>query len=260
MIILNRKRAWNSYLKQARIPFPTTVSDAMKALPASNITVVAYHTNDAFYTQEAKRLCASAARLNIPMKITVVEDQGGWVKNTSFKSAFLKKERAEIRGAILYVDVDAVFHRSPLESLVNLNCDIAVCYDVQDKHLMSGTLFLQDTPEAMQLMTEWNKECQQRASVWDQRVLQDILINDRALSEPLYRVSELPIEYCWIFDRECNLKQNINHVYIEHLQASRSIQDEQIRQKKFRWLSLRKKSVQRRIDRVTEVETILFPK
>lgn len=258
MFILKRKRAWSSYAKKAKVSFPLVIDNKIKASLESNVTVVAYHTRDELYTHEAKRLYASAARLDIPVKITVIDDQGGWIKNTSFKAAFLQKMRTEIRGPILYVDVDAVFHRSPLESLADISCDIAVCHDIQDGHLMSGTLFLQDTSRAMELMVEWNEKCKQRTNVWDQKVLEDILTNNKNLSKPYYKVSELPIEYCWVFDRECNLKQSNGVVYIEHLQASRSIQDEQRRKKSYSWFHLRKKSVQRRIDRISEIENILF--
>ena len=260
MIVLSRKRAWNSNVKQAQIPFPRYVDDEMKALCKSNVTVVAYHTNDPFYTHEAKRLYASAVRLNINIEITVIDSYGDWIKNTSFKSSFLEKKRKEIRGPILYIDVDAIFHRSPLESLVNLECDIAVCHHLKDGHLMSGTLFLQDTPMAMDLMNKWSKSCKERVDVWDQKVLQDLLIVDKALKKPNYQIVNLPIEYCWIFDSVCTLNQNVEKIYIEHLQASRSIKEEERLKNKFCWLSIRKKSVQRRIDRVTEVEKILFSK
>lgn len=258
MIIFNRKRAWNSYVKQAKIPFPTIISNEKKALNNSHITVVAYHTDDDLYTHEAKRLCASAERLNFQVELTIVNDLGDWLKNTSYKSVFLKKAREEIRGPILYVDVDAVFHRSPLESLINIDCDIAICRDLQDGHLMSGTILLNDTKKTLELMTEWEKSCKFRVDVWDQKVLDDILTRDKLSTNSYYKVSELPVEYCWIFDRESNLKRHNDVVYIEHLQASRSVLDEQRFKQKRRWFHLRSKSVQRRIDRVIEIEKILF--
>lgn len=260
MIILKRNRAWNADIKKATIPFPKMVFENMMAQSGSNVTVVAYHTNDTFYTHEAERFRASAERLNIKVDITVVENHGNWIKNTSFKSAFLEMKRREIRGPLLYVDVDAVFHHSPLEYLNNFQCDIAVCHDLEDGHLMSGTLFLNDTQEALDLMKEWNKSCKQRVDVWDQRVLEDILQEDKLLTESKYAVAELPREFCWIFDCKSNLEQNSKKIYIEHLQASRSIKEKEGLKEKFFWLSFRKKSVQRRLDRVKEIESILFSK
>ncbi|WP_100113978.1 putative nucleotide-diphospho-sugar transferase [Snodgrassella alvi] len=253
MIRIGRKRAWSSNLKQVKVPFPVVITKAMEATPESQVTVVAYHTNDELYSNEAKRLYASALRLNIPVRITVIESQGNWIKNTSFKSDFLQKIRHELRGPILYVDVDAVFHRSPLEYLSALDCDIAFCRDLQDGHLMSGTLFLQDTTLAIELMDEWSKQCKLRPDVWDQKVLQDIIDNN--INQQKYHIQELPISFCWIFDRESNLKQSVEYIYIEHLQASRSAGNEL----KTKWFNIRKKKVQRRIDRISEVENVLFP-
>lgn len=254
MIKLPRRRAWKSNLKQAKIPFTLTITKAMEASIDSKVTVVAYHTNDFLYTNEAKRLYASASRLNIPINITVIETQGDWIKNTSFKSAFLQNKRFELRGPILYVDVDAVFHRSPLEYLSNIDCDIAVCRDLEDDHLLSGTLFLQDTKRANMLMNEWSKQCRLRPDVWDQKVLQDILDSDKNSAKHKYQVYELPISLCWIFDQECNLKQLNDVIYIEHLQASRSVYEEL----EAKWSILRRKKVQRRIDRILEIEKVLF--
>lgn len=254
MIKLPRKRAWKANLKQAKIPFPVTVTKAMQATSDSQVTVVAYHTNDILYTNEAKRLCASAARLKIQTNITVIESQGDWNKNTSFKSAFLEQKRLELRGPLLYVDVDAVFHRSPLEYLLSLDCDIAVCRDLDTGQLLSGTLYLQDTQQTIMLMNEWSRQCKLRPEVWDQKVLQDILDRDKNSLENKYHVHELPISLCWIFDSESNLKKSFEEIYIEHLQASRSL-NEGLQSK---WSILRRKKVQRRIDRVVEIEKVLF--
>lgn len=256
MITLGRKHAWRDSNRQVVVPFPQTVAEEMKATDDAAVTVVAYHTNDDFYSNEARRMCASAARLGIDVKTTVVPSQGDWVKNTSFKSAYLQSEREAVRGPMLYVDVDAVFHRSPLAYLAELDCDVAAYYDLGDGHLVSATLFLQDTPAVKQLLAEWHRQCQARPDVWDQQVLQDILDADQAQTTPQYRIHRLPVGFCWIFDREDNLRAGQQAVYIEQLQAGRAV-SEAVRTKG-KLFSLRKSRVQRRIDRVLQIEQILF--
>ena len=256
MFKLRRQHAWRKANRQVVVPFPKIVTSELKAGVDSVVTVVAYHTDDELYRNEARRMCASAARLGIHAKITVVPSQGDWVKNTSFKSNYLLRERELVRGPMLYVDVDAVFHRSPLDYLAQLDCDIAAYYDLSDDHLVSATLFIQDTPAAKALLAEWNRQCQLRPQIWDQQVLQDILANDQQLEEPNYRLIRLPVGFCWIFDREHNLNAEKQFVYIEQLQAGRMVSEE-IRTAG-RFFYIRKSKVQRRIDRVKEIEQVLF--
>lgn len=246
---------WCIGRREVKVLFPDRVTEDMKVGSDNPITVVAYHTDDELYTGEAKRMCASAQRLGMNVKVTVVPSQGDWVKNTSFKAEFLQRERETIRGPILYVDVDAVFHRSPLAYLEQLDCDIAAYYD-KESSLFSGTLFIQDNLAAQNLLAEWNQQCKACPEVWDQQVLQDVLTADAVKSQPQYRVYRLPVGFCWIFDRKDNLLEGKQPVYIEHLQASRSVREALRTQgKKFVW---RRSRVQRRINRIVEIERILF--
>lgn len=239
-----------------KVPFPEVVTEDMKVGEENQITVVAYHTDDELYTSEAKRMCASAQRLGMNVKITVVPSQGDWVKNTSFKAEFLQRERETVRGPMLYVDVDAVFHRSPLAYFQQLDCDVAAYYDVGEGHLISATLFFQDTLGAKQLLMEWNRQCKEHPEVWDQQVLQNVLEADAVRLDPHYHVHRLPVGFCWIFDRKDNLLASKQPIYIEQLQASRSVRETiRTQGKKFSW---RRSRVQRRINRIVEIERILF--
>lgn len=256
MFKLKRRHAWRAKNLQVIVPFPEAVGADLQAEPDSPVTVVAYHTDDELYRNEAKRMCASALRLGIKVKTTIVPSQGDWVKNTSFKSSYLLNERQLVHGPMLYVDVDAVFHRSPLAYLAQLDCDLAVHYDLGDGHLISATLFFQDTPAVAELLTKWHQQCQARPEVWDQKVLQDILEEDQQSSQPRYRVAQLPVGFCWVFDRENNLKADKQPVYIEQLQAGRMVDDKT--QHRGKWFALRKSKVQRRLDRIQTIESILF--
>jgi hypothetical protein len=256
MIKLGRKYAWRKGNRRVVVPFPEVISDDMKATSLDKVTVVGYHTDDVFYTNEARRMMVSANRLGIDVKITVIPNKGGWEANTSFKAAYLQQERDLVSGPMLYVDVDAVFHRSPLKFLSRLDCDIAVYYDLGDGHLVSATLFLQDTVAVRDLLAEWNRQCKAHPEIWDQQVLQSIIEKDQIAAQPRYKVYQLPVGFCWIFDREDNLRARQQKVYIEQLQAGRIVSEEL--RSKGKWLTIRKSKVQRRIDRINEIELILF--
>lgn len=256
MIKLGREYAWRAKNRRVVVPLAKVVTEEMKASAGDDVTVVAYHTDDEFYTHEAKRMCASAERLDIRVKTTTIPNQGGWEANTSFKSAYLLRERDLVSGPMLYVDVDAVFHISPLKYLAGLDCDIAVYYDLGDGHLVSATLFFQDTKAVRHLLAEWNQQCIAHPEIWDQEVLQLVIAADQASARPRYKVFHLPVGFCWIFDREDNLRAPKQQVYIEQLQAARVVHENMRTSGKL--FSIRKSKVQRRMDRIREIEDILF--
>ncbi len=211
--------------------------------------VVAFHTTDPIYSNEAKRMLASAQRLELKTDITPVQSTGKWVRNASMKAEFLAKQRANHRGSLLYVDVDAVFHRNPWPQLTQLDADIAVYYE-ENGRLLAGTIFIADTPATQDLLNEWAKRCNANPDIWDQMVLEEILAEDMVMARPQYRVARLPVSFCWIFDKSDNL--STSEVFIEHLQASR---ENSYKPSLFRPMKSRLK---RRRDRTAEIEKILF--
>lgn len=255
MFSLKKLSAWNPAQKSVLADFADVVPETIKA-KHYKATVVAFHTDDEFYTLEAKRLSASARRLNIDVQVTVVPNAGSWVKNAALKARFLQKVRQNIRGPLLYVDVDAVFHRSPFEYLESLNCDIAAHYDCSDAHLISATLYLNDTASVQELLNQWVLQCELQPEAWDQKVLEDLLAESLNSERPTYQVHPLPVVFCWVFDREHNAEfQQGLPVFIEQLQASR-----ELKEKKRTWFVKQRCSdnTRRRIDRTQQIEAVLF--
>lgn len=217
-------------------------------LAAMGMTV-AFFTRDSIYETEKNRLVRSAERLQLPVDAQAIDTTGSWVRNAAMKPGVLVGMRRKHRGPMLYVDVDAVFHRNPWPSLAALDCDIAA-YHEPDGHLLSGTLYINDTPAAATLLDEWAAACGANPDEWDQLVLERILAEDAARAEPRYRQARLPVAYCWIFDKIDNAASA--QVYIEHLQASR---ESQPLKGLFRKPG---RNVRRRRDRIRTIEKILF--
>jgi hypothetical protein len=210
--------------------------------------VVAFYTANSLYEKEAERMVASARRLGLVVATSSITSAGSWVRNAAMKPTFLLAERQKRRGALLYVDVDAVFHRNPWADLAAYDCDIAVYYSAEGE-LIAATILISDTPAAERLIALWKEKCDANPDIWDQKVLQQILENDAASESPQFRVQCLPVSYCYIFDRITN--EPVKQVIIEQLQASREAKQERQRFGRVR------KHLNRRRDRVRQIEEIL---
>lgn len=227
-------------------PFPK-FHELPKAEPVLG-EVVAFFTANSFYEQEAERMVASARRLGLTVATSSITSAGSWVRNAAMKPTFLLTERQNRRGSLLYVDVDAVFHRNPWANLATYDCDIAVYYTAEGE-LITATILISDTPATEQLIARWKEKCDGDPDIWDQKVLQQILEDDAPSGSPQFRVQRLPVSYCYIFDRVTN--EPVKQVIIEQLQASR-----EATQKRQRFGRVRK-HLNRRRERVRQIEEIL---
>jgi hypothetical protein len=242
--ILDIFRASKMKHRAMKAPFPR--ANQLVKSAATDVRVVAFHTPDDFYAAEAQRMRHTAQRLGMKVDLTQVDCRGAWVKNASSKASFLLSERSAKTGPLLYVDVDAVFHRDPWPDLLSHDCDIAVFR--QDDRLIAATILLNDTQACAELLTRWKQACDADPEIWDQVALQSILDEDRMSTSPQYKVFELPVSYCWIFDR---LKNGaLGTVYIEQLQASRETSKAPVRRREAAML-------RRRQQRVAEISAIL---
>ena len=232
------------------VPFPTQNDLASRSaiVGSTGGQIVAFYTTDSIYEAEARRMVTSAKRLGLAVSPTPMQSTGSWVKNASMKAEFLLAERKATRGPLLYVDVDAVFHRDPWPALLEYDCDISVYYH-PDGRLASGTILINDTPSAHKLIAVWRDRSNANQEIWDQVVLQEIIAEDLQSGKPKYRVKKLPVSFCWIFDRLTNGLPET--VYIEHLQASR---EAKIKPRLFGRID---GHVARRRERTTDIELIL---
>jgi hypothetical protein len=249
--ILNKIRPWTAQQRALIVPFPAEqdLADRKSKATTSDGPIVAFFTEGSFYEQEKERMAHSAERIGLKVHATGVPSAGSWVLNAGLKPGFLLQERQRLRGPMLYVDVDAVFHRNPWPELRQLECDLAVYYEGGER-LISATILINDTPGAAELIERWREGCVAQPDMWDQLVLEQIIAEDAAGAEPQFRVVKLPASFCWIFDRPEN--GPVGDIFIEQLQASREAT------KRKRWFGRIGKRLTRRRDRVEEIERILY--
>lgn len=243
-------RPWTAQQRALIVPFPARQDLERRKSAATDADgpVVAFFTAGSFYEQEEKRMARSAERIGLKVLATALPSAGSWVLNAGLKPGFLTQERSRLRGPLLYVDVDAVFHRNPWPELRKLDCDIAAYYETNGR-LVSATILINDTPAAAQLLELWRQGCVANPEMWDQLVLEHIIAEDEKSVHPQFRVVKLPVSFCWIFDRVEN--ESVAEVYIEQLQASREAK------KRKRWFGRIGKRLKRRRDRIDEIERIL---
>lgn len=242
--------AWSPEHKRVVVEFPNNLELKRRSLSGeSGGTIVGFFTRDGVYEAEKNRLSKSAELLGLPVDIAEMKSAGSWVRNAGMKPAVLVEMRKKHRGPLLYVDVDAVFHRNPWPGLAHLDCDMAAYYEPAG-NLLSGTLFINDTPAAAEMLDEWVRASADAPDEWDQRVLGRIVAEDAARCSRRYRFQTLPVSYCWVFDKIDN--PPCGEIFVEHLQASREAK------KRKRMFGRVGKGVKRRRHRVQAVERVLF--
>jgi hypothetical protein len=166
-----------------------------------NFIIVSYFTVGTPYATVAHDyLIPTLEMARINCDVRGVISQGSWIKNTSFKSTFVRQMLDKHPNFdIVFVDCDAEVVRFPF-LFMNIpdEFDIAVHYldrgswydnGNTGKELLSGTIYFRNNENARRIVDNWVEESKSQ-NEWDQKVLQRVLENEK--------VFDLPLEYCYI--------------------------------------------------------------
>lgn len=204
--------------------------------------VIACYSINTPYEEEAKILSASLRRVGMPHEITGFVSNGDWYDNTAYKARFIRDMRHQMKGPLLYVDVDAFFHEncedyfnSLAGSSVRL-IDLGVHYfngpagghdrsqvnpNGEGTRLLSGTLYLGDTMPCRELLQMW---CSMNAVLRDGGCKegggQKNLWYLTTCMGPRLKIHRLPGRYCYVFDKPWAYHTTEPRI-IEHTIASR---------------------------------------
>lgn len=184
------------------------------------LQVIGFYTDDRLYSEHAKLMEASLKRFGINPYLEKVS-ANDWQKVIAFKPEFIHRACEKYPDQpILYIDADAFVHKDIREDFAKISEDIAVHY-FEDKDLASGTLFINATPNARNLVREWAVRMRENPDVWDQKVLEDLV--DEWLLKGRLTLNKLGSEYTYIFDLTPKryASKSLGQPIIEHLQASR---------------------------------------
>lgn len=186
--------------------------------------IVSFYT-PGYYAQVAnQRLLPSLRALGLDHDVREVFLGEGWAKRTQFKAEFLQHMRAEhIDQDLLWVDVDAVVHADPFETLRDgyQYCDLAAHY-LRGEELLSGTLWMPAAGmRTDELLDEWRTVNERGGKeAWDQRNLQAAIAELQQTGH--LAIAELPPQLCFIHDTMRRLHPGVTPI-IEHFQASREV-------------------------------------
>lgn len=165
-----------------------------------------------FYTPEYKpcadELELSLNKYNLKYEIRPIKSLGSWEKNCNYKPIFIREMMEKYKTPIVWLDADATVESYPL-LFDNITADIAVHFR-RGLELLSGTIFLNNTDEARQLVDIWVKEAQSKLHELDQISLKYSVDCWKG------KLMKLPERYCNIFDL-----MNVPNPVITHHQASR---------------------------------------
>ena len=180
---------------------------------------ISYYTKNTDYVNHVERLVNSLNALELPFYVRGIEDRGSWKKNVAYKPEFIKEMLDLHKKPLVFLDADAEVLKPPIlfDELTN-EYDLGVHYrdnpNVSKPELLSGTIWVNYTPEARILLEIWKDRT--RAELEHYTQPQQIL--DASIREfPPVKVYELPKEYTRIFDA-----QEMGEAVIQHNQASRA--------------------------------------
>jgi len=174
---------------------------------------VSFYTKGTGYENEAKKLIASLRAFGIRHEVDEIDSRGSWINNVRYKVDFILNKLITHKRDIVWVDADAIINRRPvlLRNLKNLSAHFRLRKD-GTKELLTGTLFVPYTEQAIEIMRAWKETTETMPDTWEQKTLQGIY---NACGGNGFDI--LPKSYCHIFDSGGDVSES----HIVHYQASR---------------------------------------
>ena len=187
---------------------------------------ISYFTQHTPYEQVMKDyLEPSLKKWGLKYDIQGLPSLGSWSPNVALKPKFILDMLNKHDEDVIFLDADATIESFP-KLFETLSADINVAAHYLDwktwygkgnkKELLTGTLFLQNTPTIKSLCQEWH-ETAKNTNRWEQTVLENILKERMDI-----KIYELPLSYCYIKSRPGNKQPLVllNPVILHH-QCSR---------------------------------------
>lgn len=189
--------------------------------------IVSYYTKDTLYQLEVQNLIASCEKWGLEHHIESITSFGSWDRNCCYKPFFIMEKMQQFKRPLFWVDADAVFEREPKwQNVFAKDLAIRLNKDLGDDHpskVISGSVFINATPNAARVLKLWGQECinsfsdpERMEEVWDQIALRDVVKREGLGAD----IGFLPLEYSAIVGNSSDEKE-VGEVVIAHYQASR---------------------------------------
>ena len=183
-------------------------------------TIISYYTKETAYEEQVQRLIASCEKFNLSYSIDGIPNLGTWERNCCYKPKYILQKLTDLRKPVLWLDADAEIAVKPT-IFEDFSPDVAlhIAKHLPDDHpskMTSGTIYLNHTLDAHNILKEWDKECetllQSDPEIWDQIALRNVILKSQADVHPLSK------SYYMVYDK---WKEG-EEVFIYHYQASRT--------------------------------------
>ena len=167
---------------------------------------------------------------DISHHIEPIESLGSWDLNTRYKAEFLLEMSYAFNTPIVWLDADAEVLQYPyLFDGLSDKCDMAVYRD-QQRQLLSGTIFINNTDKAREILELWileNKAA--HISIYEQYNLANVLRAAEAIDRP-FNIFNLPVEYVYLKKIDKGYVEQVPEDDVDpiifHHQASRRLKKE----------------------------------
>ena len=188
-----------------------------------------------FYTKNTpyeivihKYLIPSLIKFDLKHDIEGIDDLGDWNANAGYKSTLIKEMMLKYKEDICFLDADARILKYPeLLFKIPIQYDLAVHFLNWEKfwrgkdggnkfELLSGTMVMKYCQSNLDLIDKWIYNFEQQKNIWEQKVLEELVVND-----PKQRVYNLPASYCAITKPGGTIPSYIGEPVIQHFQVSR---------------------------------------
>ncbi len=187
-------------------------------------TIISFYTPNTGYEKEIEGLMTSCEKHDLPYSIDPIPNFGTWEKNCCFKPKYILKKLLDLQGPILWLDADAiVFQRPTLFEGLDVDVALRIVNELPDDHpskMISGTLFFNHTPAAIEILKRWDEETERLFKkdphLWDQISLRNVLLSSQA------KIYPLDGRYYQVFNK-IEDEKTLEDAIIIHFQASRTL-------------------------------------
>lgn len=149
---------------------------------------------------------------------SVAIEPRSWRMAQAFKPSFVLHSLKEFEPhPVVWLDADCMVRRQPSLFHEGALDDYDFAAHLHRGHeLLTGTLWVNNTPLARQVCVHWERRSKNNVNEWEQRHLQQEIREHQKLAA--HRILfDLPAAYCKIFD----IMKTVENPVIEHYQQSR---------------------------------------
>jgi len=186
--------------------------------------IISFYTDS--YSEVSVPLRESLIAAGLSFSLRRVPDFPSWNQACAYKPWFIAAQMHAFPGRrLLWIDADAVVHADPWPAMlgpdeVDFGFHSRVGPRREGGEVLSGTLLLNPTPAARELVDLWCAQQSKTPTKWDQKVL---ALAMRKMGDRV-RYQALPASMCMIFDSMRHENPGVEPV-IEHFQASRQMRN-----------------------------------